>query len=91
MANVNIRVEDSLKAMAENIFSELGMSMSTATNVFYRQVVRCKGIPFDLRIDDPFYSAENQARLMKTIDNYKSGRSRPIVKTMEELEELENA
>ena len=91
MANVNIRVEDSLKAMAENIFSELGMSMSTATNVFYRQVVSCKGIPFDLRIDDPFYSAENQARLMKTIDNYKSGRSRPIVKTMEELEELENA
>jgi DNA-damage-inducible protein J len=91
VANVNIRVEDSLKAMAENIFSELGMNISTATNIFYRQVVRCKGIPFDLRIDDPFYSAENQARLMKTIDNYKSGKSRPIVKTMEELKELENA
>jgi DNA-damage-inducible protein J len=86
LANVNIRVEDSLKVLAENIFSELGMSMSTATNVFYRQVVRCRGIPFDLRIDDPFYSAENQARLMKTIENYKSGKSHPIVKTVEELE-----
>ena len=70
VANVNIRVEDSLKKNAENIFAELGMSMSTATNVFYKQVVRCGGIPFDLRITDPFYSAENQARLSKTIENY---------------------
>ena len=91
MANVNIRVEDSLKKSAENIFTQLGMSMSTATNVFYRQVVRCGGIPFDLRLSDPFYSAENQARLRKTIENYRSGTSKPITKTMEELTEMENA
>lgn len=90
MANVNIRIEDSLKKNAENIFAELGMSMSTATNVFYRQVVRCGGIPFDLRINDPFYSTENQARLRKTIENYTSGASKPIAKTMEELTEMEN-
>ena len=91
VANVNIRVEDSLKKSAETIFTELGMSMSTATNVFYRQVVRCGGIPFDLRIADPFYSADNQARLRKTIENYTSGASKPITKTMEELTEMENA
>ena len=91
MANVNIRVEDSLKKNAESIFAELGLSMSTATNVFYRQVVRCGGIPFDLRVADPFYSAENQARLRKTIENYTSGVSKPIKKTMEELTEMEDA
>jgi len=91
MANVNIRVEDSLKKNAENIFAELGMSLSTATNVFYRQVVRCGGIPFDLRVSDPFYSAENQARLRKTIENYTSGVSEPVTKTMEELTDMENA
>ena len=90
MANVNIRVEDSLKKRAENIFSELGMSMSTATNVFYRQVVRHGGIPFDLRLTDPFYSAENQTKLRKTIENYTSGASKPITKTIEELIEMEN-
>jgi DNA-damage-inducible protein J len=90
VANVNIRVEDSLKKSAENIFAELGMSMSTATNVFYRQVVRSGGIPFDLRVSDPFYSAKNQARLKKTIDNYTSGKSKPMKKTMEELIEMEN-
>jgi DNA-damage-inducible protein J len=67
------------------------MSLSTATNVFYRQVVRYGGMPFDLRISDPFYSAENQSRLRKTIENYTSDTSKPIKKTMEELIEMENA
>jgi len=91
MANVNIRVEDSVKKNAENILAELGMSLSTATNVFYRHVVRCGGIPFDLRISDPFYSAENQSRLRKTIENYASGVSKPMKKTMKKLVEMENA
>jgi hypothetical protein len=29
--------------------------------------------------------------LKKTIDNYKTGKSRPIIKTIEELAEMENA
>lgn len=87
MANVNIRVDDDLKKEAENIFSALGLSMSTATNVFYKQVVRCGGIPFDLRLD-PFYSAENQAHLQKAIRDYEAGKSKPVVKTMDELQDM---
>jgi DNA-damage-inducible protein J len=90
MANVNIRVDDVLKKNVENIFAELGMSMSTATNVFYKQVVRYGGIPFELRVSDPFYSDANQARLQKTIDDYTAGRSKPIKKTMAELTDMEN-
>lgn len=87
MANVNIRVDDSLKKEAERIFSELGLSMSTATNVFYKQVVRCGGIPFDMKVD-PFYFVENQDYLQKSIRDYEAGKSKPIIKTMEELEEM---
>ena len=90
MANVNIRVDDSLKKEAEEIFSELGLSMSTATNVFYRQVVRFGGIPFDLRVSDPFYAAKNQARLQKSIGDYETGKSTPVIKTLAELEEIAN-
>lgn len=85
MANVNIRVDDELKKQAETIFSELGLSLSTATNVFYRQVVRSGGIPFDLKID-PFYSTRNQAHLLNAIRNYEEGKSKPIIKTLEDLE-----
>ena len=88
MANVNIRVDDTLKKKAEKIFSELGLSMSTATNVFYKQVVRYGGIQFDLSISDPFYSAGNQTHLQKSISDYEAGKSKPIVKTMAELEEM---
>ena len=53
MANVNIRVDDTLKRDTESIFSELGLSMSAATTLFYRQVIRHGGIPFELRIKRP--------------------------------------
>lgn len=59
----NISVDDNLTKQAETIFSELGISLSTATTIFFKQVVRCNGIPFELRID-PFYSPENQERLL---------------------------
>ena len=59
MANLNIRVDDTLKQQAELIFSDLGITLSAATTIFLKQVVRCNGIPFELR-------AENQARLLKS-------------------------
>ena len=49
MSNVYIRVDDNLKREAERVFSEVGLSISTATNAFYRQAVRHGGIPFELR------------------------------------------
>ncbi len=62
MASLCIRVDDKVKAEAEKVFSDLGMSTSTAINIFLKQVIRCNGIPFPV-VADPFYSAENQARL----------------------------
>ena len=37
MANVSIRVDDVVKQRAESICSDLGMSLSTATNLFYKK------------------------------------------------------
>jgi DNA-damage-inducible protein J len=88
MANVNIRIDDGLKKQAESIFSELGLSISAATIVFYKQVVRYGGIPFELRTNAPFYSAENQIQLPKIIDNYNAGTGKPVTKTMEELDAI---
>ncbi len=48
MKNVNItmRIDDELKAKAEALFSELGLSMTTAFNIFLKQAVREQQIPF---------------------------------------------
>ena len=58
-----------VKQQAENVCSELGMSLSTATNLFYKKMISYGGIPFELKVD-PFYSQENQAHLDKVIRNY---------------------
>lgn len=63
MANLNIRIDSDLKKQAETIFSDLGITLTAATTMFLKQVVRCNGIPFELKAD-PFYSAENQTRLL---------------------------
>lgn len=64
MANINIRVDDALKRDAETVFENLGISLSAATTMFLRQVVRHNGIPFELKAD-PFYSVQNQSRLQQ--------------------------
>jgi DNA-damage-inducible protein J len=51
MANLNIRVDDALKKQVEEVLSEIGMSLSTAAVIFFKQVVRYNGIPFELRAD----------------------------------------
>lgn len=90
MANLNIRIDDALKKQAETVFADLGLSLSAATTIFLKQVVRCNGIPFELRAD-PFYSVENQAILQKRVSDYERGKSGGIPKTLKELEEMENA
>ena len=74
MANVNIRVDDAVKRRAEAIFAELGLSMSAATNIFYRQVIRTGGIPFELKLD-PFWSEANQAHLARVVADMDAGRN----------------
>lgn len=73
MANLNIRVDDALKKQAETIFSELGISLSAATTMFLKQVVRCNGIPFELKID-PFYNEVNQRHLRKAVADLEAGK-----------------
>ena len=63
MAQVNIRIDDDLKARADNIFEELGMNMTTAFTIFIRQTIRQGGIPFEITTrKDPFYSLQLQKK-----------------------------
>lgn len=49
--NLNIRIDRELKEEAERIFNALGMNISTAFNVFVRQAVRQRKIPFEIALD----------------------------------------
>lgn len=51
--NINIRMDKALKEQAESLFSELGMNMTTAFNIFLRQSVRQGKIPFEVSLNVP--------------------------------------
>ncbi len=53
MTNINIRIDESVKANAEKVFRGLGLTPSAAINLFYIQVARTNGIPFELKLDYP--------------------------------------
>lgn len=74
--NLNIRIDEDLKRKAEAVFSELGLNMSTAINIFLRYSVRYGGIPFDLRIEKPnletlaaIDDVNNNRNMSKTFDS----------------------
>ena len=75
MAQINIRIDDELKARADNIFEELGLNMTTAFTIFIRQTIRQGGIPFNVTTrTEPFYSAENMKFLLKSIKEAEEGK-----------------
>lgn len=52
-ANMTLRIEPELKAQATTLFKALGMDLSTATGIFYRQALRCNGLPFEVLAAEP--------------------------------------
>ncbi len=87
MATVSFRMDDTLKRQTESVLEELGLNMTTAMTMFAKSIVREQRLPLDLSID-PFYSAANQSRLKRAIENYEFGKSEPIKKSVEELERM---
>ena len=49
--SIYARVEPAIKEEAENILSQLGIPMSNAINIFLRQIVLQKGLPFEVKIN----------------------------------------
>ena len=61
--NISIRMDADLKKQADALFSELGMNLSTAFNIFVRQSLREGGIPFEITVGQP--NKETAAALLE--------------------------
>lgn len=46
MTTLNVRVDEKIKTQAMRILSARGLNLSTGINVFLRQVIEEKGLPF---------------------------------------------
>jgi len=82
---INIQIDTQTKQEATKILNDLGLSMSTAINLFLRQVIKNDGLPFEVvnpkpsrRLKKALKEAED---IMKNPDKYKG------YTNMEELKE----
>ena len=80
--NISIRMDTELKAQADILFSELGMNLTTAFNIFVRQSLRESGIPFKISIEQP--NKETVAAMLEAKRIAKD----PSVKGYNDLDEL---
>ena len=74
--NMTLRIDPELKEHAAALFNSLGLDLSTATGIFFRQALRCHGLPFEVKVDDPnettyiaLESAEKDEDMQGPFDN----------------------
>jgi len=73
MATLCIRVDDDVKDSANEVFSDLGLNMSTAVNMYLKYCVREKEIPFGVSSLKP---SEELKRALKEADDISSGKTK---------------
>lgn len=49
-SNLYARIEPDVKEQAETILSALGIPVSNAINMFYKQIILQRGIPFEMKL-----------------------------------------
>jgi DNA-damage-inducible protein J len=84
--NLQIRIDQGLKADAERLFVEMGLDTPTAVRMFLKQAVINRGLPFAVSLD-PVGSAGGKFYLDQSIAQADAGLT--VGKTLEELEAME--
>lgn len=77
MAQINLRVDDDVKKQAELVCGEIGISLSSAINIYLKKLGREYKIPFEVSAD-PFYSEKNMKYLEQKFEEYKSGKMKLV-------------
>ena len=74
LSTLTAHVDEEDKAMFISICDSAGLTSSAAINLFVKTVNREHRIPFEIKIDDPFYSTSNQLHLMKSLQQLRDGK-----------------
>ena len=91
-ANLYARIEPEVKEQAEGILSALGIPASNAINMFYKQIILHRGLPFEVKIPsakplDMSILSEQQINeeLEKGYADMKAGRTKSASKVFADI------
>ena len=89
--SVHVRIKEDTKKQAEAILGELGISRAVAIEMFYRQIILNKGIPFEVAIPNASRSREELTKeefdkmIKVAIKQVEKGQTTPVEEVFEEL------
>lgn len=79
-ATARALIDPEIKNEAEVILKELGLSVSKSFELFYRQIIAHRGLPFDMNIPNE--------KTMKAILNSRAGRGKRFANADDLFEDL---
>lgn len=90
--NIYVRLEPGLKEEAEAILAQLGIPVSNAVNIFLKQVVMQRGLPFDVKLPEAklpsianMSKEELNAEIEKGYTDFIQGNVRPASEVFENI------
>lgn len=91
-SNLYAHIEPDVKEQAENILSVLGIPVSNAINMFYKQIILQRGIPFEVKLPAPsvpdvskLTAEQLDAELEKGYIDVVAGHGKPAQQVFSEL------
>ena len=79
-ATARALLDPEVKEQAEAILKELGLSVSKSFELFYRQVIAQRGLPFELQVPNE--------KTMKAIENSRQGKGKTFTSSQELFDHL---
>jgi len=84
-ANIYARIEPDVKEQAESILTALGIPASNAINMFYKQIILQRGLPFEVKMPavrpldtSVLTDAQMDAELEKGYADMQAGRTKSV-------------
>ena len=74
LSTLTSRVEEEDKALFISFCDSIGLTPSSAINLFVKTVNREHRMPFEIKVDDPFDCASNQLHLIQSIQQLREGK-----------------
>ena len=91
-SNLYARIEPDVKEQAETILTALGIPVSNAINMFYKQIILQRGIPFEMKLPTnrvldmgQLTSDELNAELEKVYADIAAGRTKPASEVFDSI------
>ena len=91
-SNLYARIEPEVKEEAESILAALGIPASNAINMFYKQIILNRGIPFEVKIPPArpvnvteLSETELDAELEKGYADMKAGKIKPAKQAFDDI------